>query len=90
MTCAGKSRVLYEFSKAIPKGNATFQNKKSPSCRSRVAYPLIITILKSNFKISGSFKSFFSIHHLSTIQRIIIKIPIISLYEAFPILIEAK
>jgi len=90
MTCAGKSRFLYEFSKASPKGNATSLNKKSPSYRSRVAYPLIITILKSNFNITGSFKSFFSIHHLSTIHKIILKIPIISLYEAGQFLIEAN
>jgi hypothetical protein len=93
MTCAGKSRFLYVFRKAIHKGNAIFLDKKSPSCSSRVAYSLVIATLKSNFNIldiDDFFKFFFFIHHLSTIHKIILKLPIFSLYEAFSFLIEAE
>jgi len=93
MTCDGKSRSLYELRRIIHYENISFIGKKSPSCSSRVAYHLIIAILKPNFNIlniEDFFKFSFFIHHLSTIHKLILKLPIFCLYEAFPFLIEAE
>jgi len=47
----GKSRLLYEFRKAIASENVTFLEGKSLSYSRNVAYHSVIDILKSNFRI---------------------------------------
>ena len=47
----GKSRLLYEFRKAVGNENATFLEGKCLSYSRRVAYHPVIDILKSNFDI---------------------------------------
>ena len=50
----GKSRLLYEFRKAVANEDATFLEGKCLSYSSNVAYHPIIDILKSNFDIHDS------------------------------------
>jgi len=50
----GKSRLLYEFRKAVANENATFLEGKCLSYSRNVAYHPIIDILKSNFDISDT------------------------------------
>jgi predicted ATPase len=50
----GKSRLLYEFRKAVSNENATFLEGKCLSYSRNVAYHPIIDILKSNFDIRDS------------------------------------
>ena len=50
----GKSRLLYEFRKAIANENITFLEGKCLSYSRRVAYHPVIDIIKSNFEIEES------------------------------------
>ena len=54
----GKSRLLYEFRKAIATENVTFLEGKCLSYSRNVAYHPVIDILKSNFRIQESGKDF--------------------------------
>lgn len=47
----GKSRLLYEFRKAVSSENVTFLEGKCLSYSKRVAYHPLVEILKSNFRI---------------------------------------
>ena len=50
----GKSRLVYEFRKAVAKENVTFLEGKCPSYGKNIAYHPIIEILKSNFDIQDN------------------------------------
>jgi class 3 adenylate cyclase len=50
----GKSRLLYEFRKAVSNEDVTFQEGKCLSFSRRVAYHSVIDIVKSNFDIKES------------------------------------
>jgi predicted ATPase len=50
----GKSRLLYEFRKAVANEDVTFLEGKCLSYSRSIAYHPIIDILKSNFNIQGS------------------------------------
>jgi class 3 adenylate cyclase len=50
----GKSRLLYEFRKAVSNEDVTFQEGKCLSYSRGVAYHPVIDIVKSNFDIKGS------------------------------------
>jgi class 3 adenylate cyclase/tetratricopeptide (TPR) repeat protein len=54
----GKSRLLYEFRKAVAKENVTFLEGKCLSYAKNIAYQPIIEILKSNFNINDKDKEF--------------------------------
>ncbi len=53
----GKSRLLYEFRKAVAHADVTFLEGKCLSYRKNTAYYPIIDILKSNFYIQNSDQS---------------------------------
>jgi class 3 adenylate cyclase/tetratricopeptide (TPR) repeat protein len=54
----GKSRLLYEFRKAVSNEDITFQEGKCLSYSKGVAYHPVIDIVKSNFDIKGSDEDF--------------------------------
>ncbi|MFC1885616.1 adenylate/guanylate cyclase domain-containing protein [Thermodesulfobacteriota bacterium] len=54
----GKSRLLYEFRKAVANEDATFLEGKCLSYISGVAYNLVIDVLRSNFDIQESDEDF--------------------------------
>ncbi|MGD2272792.1 MAG: adenylate/guanylate cyclase domain-containing protein, partial [Desulfobacterales bacterium] len=54
----GKSRLLYEFRKAVANEDATFLEGKCLSYRRGVAYHLVVDILKSNFDIQETDEDF--------------------------------